>query len=107
MGRTTGGDRKPKIICRSTFEITGQFLVVVVVRRAKPQRRIMTAQNSIAIFSERCRTMAARVRDKQIPFIEAVDFVYSAADFAGLIDGYGDDRIQTIIADAFMGARNA
>jgi hypothetical protein len=67
----------------------------------------MTAHNPLAIFSERCRTIAARVRDKQIPFIEAVDLVYSAADFAGLVDIYGDDRIQTIMAHAFMGAHDA
>jgi hypothetical protein len=37
-----------------------------------------------------------------LPFIDAVDFAYSAADFAGLVQQHGDDEIQKIIAAAFM-----
>jgi hypothetical protein len=62
----------------------------------------MTA-DPLAIFSERCRTLALRVHDGQVPFIEAVDLAYSSADFAGLIESYGDDRIQQLMASAFMG----
>jgi hypothetical protein len=38
-----------------------------------------------------------------LPFIEAVDFGYSAADQAGLIDRYGEDTVQSVLAAAFMG----
>jgi hypothetical protein len=65
-----------------------------------------TKRDPLVIFSERCRTIASRVREKQIPFIEAVDMAWSAADFAGLIEHYGDDQIQQIMAGAFMGAKD-
>jgi hypothetical protein len=65
-----------------------------------------TKRDPLDIFAERCRTIAGRVRENQIPFIEAVDMAWSAADFAGLIESYGDDQIQEIMAGAFMGARN-
>ena len=51
-------------------------------------------------------------RDKQLPvvcgddqlgFIDAIDMAYTAADFAGLVDRYGDDTVQMILADAFGG----
>jgi hypothetical protein len=64
----------------------------------------MTTRDPLIIFSERCRTLASRVQNNQVPFIEAVDLAYSAADFAGLIESYGDDRIQELMASAFMGA---
>jgi len=64
----------------------------------------MNSRDPLAIFSERCRTLATRVQNKQVPFIEAIDLAYSSADFAGLIESYGDDRIQELMASAFMGA---
>jgi hypothetical protein len=62
----------------------------------------MTAPNPLEILAARCATLAARVRRRELPFIDAVDMAYSAADFAGLIDCYGDDQIQTVLAGAFM-----
>jgi hypothetical protein len=54
------------------------------------------------LLADRCKTLAERVRIGNLPFIEAIDFAYSAADFAGLVEIYGDDRIQTVLASAFM-----
>ena len=59
----------------------------------------------LEILSDRCATLAARVREGQVSFIDAIDMAYSAADFAGLIESYGDDKIQGILANAFMGAQ--
>lgn len=60
------------------------------------------ARTQLAIFSERAKQIVRRVSDKQMAFTEAVDFLYSAADIAGLVETYGDDKIQAILADAFM-----
>ncbi len=57
----------------------------------------------LAILTERCATLVERVRRQELPFIEAVDLAYTAAAFAGLVDTYGDDCIQSILANAFMG----
>jgi hypothetical protein len=64
-----------------------------------------SSADPLAILSERCKTLADRVSSGNLGFIEAVDFAYSAADFAGLIERFGDDRIQTVLANAFMGCR--
>ncbi len=63
----------------------------------------MSTPNPLEILSARCATLATRVRQRELPFIDAIDMAYSAADFAGLIESYGDDQIQTVLADAFMG----
>jgi hypothetical protein len=63
-------------------------------------------RDPLAILFERCTTLAERVRERRLSFIDAVDMAYSAADFAGLIESYGDDRIQAVLADAFMGCRD-
>lgn len=65
----------------------------------------MTTTDPLTILADRCATLAARVRRRELPFIDAIDMAYSAADFAGLVDCYGDDRIQALLADAFMGCR--
>src|SRR4029079_7577209 len=50
--------------------------------------------NSLDLLFDRATTLAARARDGSLPFIEAVDMAYSAADWAGLVDRYGDDAVQ-------------
>jgi hypothetical protein len=55
-------------------------------------------------FSDRCEQLALRVRAGQLPFIEAVDLAYSAAQWGGAVDALGDDRVQQVMARAFMGA---
>jgi hypothetical protein len=109
MGRAPDHDRGSKKLCRSTFEIIGFFLEVVAVQRAKPQGGSMSTPHSnanpLTLLLDRCRTLAGRVKNGDLPFVEAVDFAYSAADFAGLVDRYGDDQVQSVLADAFMGCR--
>jgi hypothetical protein len=49
--------------------------------------------------------MADRVAAGEIPFIEAVDFMWEAAEFAGTVDRVGPDLVQHVLACAFMGER--
>jgi hypothetical protein len=64
----------------------------------------MTAAPLDLLF-ERISALAERARDGGLPFIEAVDMAYTAANWAGLVDRYGDDFIQTILAEAFAARR--
>jgi hypothetical protein len=52
-------------------------------------------------------TLAERVCQGQLPFIDAVDMAYSAAEWAGLCDSHGDDAVQAELAAAFMQAKVA
>jgi len=65
---------------------------------------MMTA-HPLEVLADNCELLAARVRIGNLAFIQAIDFAYSAADIAGLVEIYGDDQIQTVLADAFMGCR--
>lgn len=53
------------------------------------------------LFNRSC-ILAERVAIGDIPFIEAVDMAYSAAALGGLVDHWGDDAVQTVLAAAFM-----
>jgi hypothetical protein len=53
----------------------------------------------------RACTMADRVAAGEIPFIEAVDFMWEAAEFAGTVDRVGPDLVQHVLSCAFMGER--
>jgi len=55
------------------------------------------------LLEERCATLATRVSQDELLFIDAVDMAYSAADWAGLVDRYGDDRVQAVLADPSVG----
>jgi hypothetical protein len=57
----------------------------------------------LGLLLERASTLAARARDGSLPFLDAVDMAYSAADMAGLVDRFGDDVVQAVLADAFGG----
>jgi hypothetical protein len=57
------------------------------------------------LLLERCVTLVGHVEDGELPFIDAVDMAYSAADFAGLVNIYGDDVVQQVLAEAFIGCR--
>jgi hypothetical protein len=61
--------------------------------------------HSLDLLHERCVTLAERVQAGELAFIDAVDMAYTAADFAGLIEHYGDDAVQEVLARAFIGAR--
>ena len=60
------------------------------------------ADHPLSLLFDRCCTLAARAGDGSRPFIEAVDM---AADWAGLVDRYGDDVVQLVLAAAFAGAK--
>jgi hypothetical protein len=62
----------------------------------------MATAPPLELLADQCKTLARRVKNGDLGFIEAVDFAYSAADFAGLIQNYGDDQIQAVLASAFM-----
>jgi hypothetical protein len=55
----------------------------------------------LELLFERANALAERIKDGSLPFIEAVDMAYSAADWSGLVDRYGDDVVQMVLADAF------
>ena len=57
----------------------------------------------LQILFQRSCTLAGRVMAGDMPFLDAVDFAYSAADFAGTVDRFGDDAVQAVLAEAFMG----
>jgi hypothetical protein len=57
----------------------------------------------LGLLLDRASALAARAKDGSLPFLDAVDMAYSAADYAGLVDRYGDDVVQIILADAFGG----
>jgi hypothetical protein len=57
------------------------------------------------LFFVRSCTVAERVAAGEIPFIEAVDFLWEAAEFAGTINRVGPDQVQAVLAAAFMGIR--
>jgi hypothetical protein len=49
--------------------------------------------------------MVERVANGSVTFISAVDVLYDAATFTGLVDVAGDDRVQEILSAAFMRGR--
>jgi hypothetical protein len=55
------------------------------------------------LFGTRCHELAERVRLGVLPFFEGVDLAYSAAIWSGLTDAVGDDAVQAVMAEAFMG----
>jgi|GEM_PF-3369770 len=57
------------------------------------------------LFAIRADELAERVQRGQLPFIEAVDMAYSAAQWSGLTDAIGDTNVQTIMAAAFARTR--
>lgn len=61
------------------------------------------AAHPLDLLFERANALADRARDGSLPFIDAVDMAYSAADWSGLVDRYGDDVVQLVLADAFGG----
>jgi hypothetical protein len=87
-------------LCRvSRRPLPGRTMTVVPGIQDSP------ATHPLDLFHERCLTLADRVEVGELPFIDAVDLAYSAADFAGLVNIYGDDTVQTVLAAAFMRCR--
>jgi len=70
-------------------------------------RRIASeTADPLNLLYERCLTLADRVLSGQLPFIDAVDMAYSAAEWSGLIDRFGNDVVQLVLVDAFMAVRS-
>jgi hypothetical protein len=57
------------------------------------------------LLFERSCALADRARTGSLQFTDAVDMAYSAADLAGLVERFGDDVIQLVLADAFAAVR--
>lgn len=56
----------------------------------------------LQIFYVRSLEMAERIAGGRMPLHEGVDFMHSAAQWAGLTEKYGDDEIQGILARALI-----
>jgi hypothetical protein len=65
----------------------------------------LARQRLLDLFAVRCRVLAERINSGSISFIDAVDMAYSAAIWSGLADDLGDDAVQAVMRDAFMGTR--
>ena len=55
----------------------------------------------IELFAIRACELADRVGRGGIGIVDAVDMLYSAAQWSGLADSIGDDNVQKIMAAAF------
>ena len=52
----------------------------------------MTAQaHPLDLLHKRACAMAARVDRGEIPFLDAINFLWSASEFSGLVDQFGPD----------------
>jgi len=68
-----------------------------------PDQSSSRAPHPLDLLFDKCDALAARVSRREIPFVDAVDLAYSAADWAGLVDCYGDNQVQAVLAEAFGG----
>lgn len=59
---------------------------------------------SLQIFYVRSLEMAERMTGGRMPLHDGVDMLHSAAEWSGLIEKYGNDRIQAIMAKAIIEA---
>jgi len=59
--------------------------------------------NQLELFAVRCSELRDQVDAGGIAFLDAIDMCWSAAVWAGLIDRYGDDPVQKVMAAAFGG----
>jgi hypothetical protein len=55
----------------------------------------------VDVFALRCRDLRDRIAAGRLGFIDAVDMAYSAAIWSGLVDDFGDDIVQQVMALAF------
>ena len=55
-------------------------------------RRVAISETAdpLDLLYERCLTLADRVLSGQLSFIDAVDIAYSAAEWSGLVDRFGE-----------------
>jgi hypothetical protein len=71
---------------------------------SKPARKSRVTRQ-LEILALRSLELADRAAAGQLPFIDAVDMAYSAAQWAGLPESVGDDIVQATLAAAFANAR--
>jgi hypothetical protein len=57
------------------------------------------------ILYERACMLAENVSSGGMAFLDAVDMAYDAAIYSGLRDRAGDDVVQSVLAAAFIGAK--
>ncbi len=55
------------------------------------------------LFFDRACVIAQRVYGGELPILDAVDMLHSAAEWSGLIDRLGEDEVQRLMAQAFEG----
>jgi hypothetical protein len=65
----------------------------------------LLARQRLDLFRARCHDLIERVNVGSIGFIEGVDLAYSAAIWSSLVDDVGDDAVQAVMRDAFLGVR--
>jgi hypothetical protein len=53
------------------------------------------------VLFERATALSGRVGEGRLMFLDAVDLAYDAAVASGLVEKYGDDVCQLVLADAF------
>lgn len=54
------------------------------------------------LFQIKARIMAERVAAGLISKVDGVDMLFSAADYSGLLESVGEDRVQAEMARAFL-----
>lgn len=59
----------------------------------------------LEILQDAANAIAERVRQGRMSFLDGVDFIWSAAEWAELVDRYGPDAVQAVLSEAFMGCR--
>ena len=70
------------------------------------QNHTRKTDHPLDLLFERTVALADRTHDGSLPFVDAVDMAYSAADWSGLVDRFGDEVVQLVLADAFLGVRS-
>jgi hypothetical protein len=71
---------------------------------SKPARKSRVTRQ-LEILALRSLELADRAAAGQLPFIDAVDMAYSAAQWAGMPETVGDDAIQLVLSASFANAR--
>jgi hypothetical protein len=62
----------------------------------------MTAPDPLELLYDRACVLADRVRGGELLLPDAVDMLWTAADFAGIVQRVGVDTVQQVLADAFI-----
>ena len=94
----------PRVVSAAGGDGGAHPRLVTTDRGSLPYSRDQDHQ--LDLFHDRCCTLANRVIAGGIGFIDAVDLAYTAAQFSGLADCVGDDAVQAVMANAFMGCQS-